>query len=506
MELQNPFIICFTSLLFLFVLFKSINKRLSSSKNSTTKLPPGPWKLPIIGNLHQFLGPIPHIRLRNLAAKYGPLMHLKLGEVSHIIVTSPEMAKSMIKTHDLNLSDRPQTIFAKTVSYNGKSIVFSQYGDYWRQLRKICTIELLTAKRAQSFRSIREEEVSTLIKTLCESEGSIVNLSEMISSFTYGITARAAFGAKNRNQQVFMSAMEEIMHLAIAGGPCLADFYPSIRVLEKMSRTKVEYERLHRETDRILQDILDDHKNKKRSDINYEAEEDLVDILLRLQQDMDLQHPLTDDNIKAIIQDIFGAGGETTSGVVEWGMSEMMKNPKVMEEAQAEVRKVYATKGYVDESELHQLIYLKSVIKETLRLHPPAPLSVPRETRETCKINGYEVPAKSTVLFNLWAIGRDPEYWNEAESFKPERFLNSSIDYKGTHFEYIPFGVGRRMCPGISFAIPNIELLLAKLLYHFDWKLPYGIKHEEFDMTEAFGITVKREHGLHLIPIIHHHP
>ncbi|KAK7276930.1 hypothetical protein RIF29_18079 [Crotalaria pallida] len=497
--------ICFASFLFLFVLFKSV-KRLSSSKNSTTKLPPGPWKLPIIGNLHQFLSPLPHHCLRNLAAKHGPLMHLKLGEVTNIIVSSPEMAKNIAKTHDLNFSYRPETTFSKSTFYNGKDILFSQYGDYWRQLRKICTIELLTAKRAQSFRSIREEEVSALVKTLCESEGSIVNLSEMISSLTYGITARAAFGKKNRNQQVFISAIKGIVKLA--GGPCVADLYPSIRVvLEKMSRTKAEYERFQREIDRVLQDILDDHKNKKMRDISYEAEEDLVDILLKFQQNnKDLQHPLSDENIKAVIQDMFGAGGETTSLVVEWGMSEMMKNPKVMEEAQAEVRKVYATKGYVDESELHQLIYLKSVIKETLRLHPPAPLSVPRETRETCKINGYEVPAKSTVLFNLWAIGRDPEYWNEAESFKPERFLNSSIDYKGTHFEYIPFGVGRRMCPGISFAIPNIELLLAKLLYHFDWKLPYGIKHEEFDMTEAFGITVKREHGLHLIPIIHHHP
>jgi len=172
-----------------------------------------------------------------------------------------------------------------------------------------------------------------------------------------------------------------------------------------------------------------------------------------------------------------------------------------MEEAQVEVRRVFDKKGYVDETELHQLTYLKSIIKETFRLHPTVPLLVPRESRERCEINGYEIPAKTRVAVNFWAIGRDPKYWVEAESFKPERFVNSSIDFKGTDFELIPFGAGRRMCPGISFALPNVELPLAKLLYHFDWKLPNGMKNEELDMTESFGLTVGKKHDVMLIPI-----
>ena len=196
-------------------------------------------------------------------------------------------------------------------------------------------------------------------------------------------------------------------------------------------------------------------------------------------------------------------GGETSSAVVEWPMAEMIKKPKVMEAAQAEVRRVYASKGYVDESELHQLTYLKSIIKETLRLHPSVPLLVPRENRERCQIKGYEIPAKSKVIINAWAIGRDPRYWADAESFKPERFLNSPIDYRGANFELIPFGAGRRMCPGIAFATPNMELPLAGLLHHFDWKLPNGMKHEELDMTESFGFSVRRQNDLCLIPIPH---
>jgi len=201
------------------------------------------------------------------------------------------------------------------------------------------------------------------------------------------------------------------------------------------------------------------------------------------------------------LQDIFIGGGETSSSVVEWGMSELVRNPRVMEKAQEEVRRVYGNKGYVDETELHQLTYLKSIIKETLRLHPSVPLLVPRENRERCQINGYEIPSKSRVIINAWAIGRNPEYWIEAESFKPERFLNNSIDFRGTDFEFIPFGAGRRICPGITFAIPNVELPLAQLLYHFDWKLPNEMKNDELDMTESEGITLRRKNDLCLVPI-----
>ncbi|MED6122582.1 hypothetical protein PIB30_041120, partial [Stylosanthes scabra] len=204
--------------------------------------------------------------------------------------------------------------------------------------------------------------------------------------------------------------------------------------------------------------------------------------------------------------DMFVGGGETSSAVVDWAMAEMIKKPKVMERAQAEVKRVYGNKGYVDESELHQLIYLKCIIKETLRLHPSVPLLVPRENKEPCQIKGYQIPANSRIITNAWAIGRDPRYWVDAESFMPERFLDSSIDYRGMNFEFIPFGAGRRMCPGIAFATPNMELPLAKLLYHFDWKLPHGMKNEELDMTELFGTTMRRRNDLCLIPITTHQP
>ncbi|KAL5548602.1 hypothetical protein UlMin_003833 [Ulmus minor] len=185
-------------------------------------------------------------------------------------------------------------------------------------------------------------------------------------------------------------------------------------------------------------------------------------------------------------------------------MSEMIKEPEVMKKAQDEVREVFSRKGSVDETGISEMKYLKAVVKDTLRLHPSAPLLLPRECGEECNINGYEIPFKTKVIVNAWEIGRDPKYWDEPKNFKPERFLESSIDYKGKNFEYIPFGAGRRICPGISFGLINVELPLAMLLYHFDWKLPVGTKPEKLDMTESFGITVRRKDDLILIPIAYH--
>ncbi|XP_058742876.1 cytochrome P450 71D10-like [Vicia villosa] len=483
------------SFLLLLVLLKIV--KIMSCKNSVVNLPPGPRTVPLIGNIHQIISSsLPHRYFKELAEKYGPLMHLKLGQVPYIIVSSPEMAKEIMKTQDLAFCDRPNLMLSTIFSYNGRDIAFCAYGEYWRQLRKICIIELLSAKRVQSFRSIREEECSTLVKSIYASEASIVNLTERILSTTCGITMRAAFGKKSRHQQEFKSTINKA--ISLMGGFCISDLYPSYKFLQRLSRSKTKMEKLHKELDIILQDILNDHK-----DCHAEANknEDLVDVLLKVQQENDeSQHPLTDESIKSIILDMFTAGTRTSSGIVLWGMSEMIKNPKVMEAAQAEVRTMFDKKGYIDETDLHQLVYLKSVIKETMRLHPSLPLLAPRESRKMCQINGYDIPAKARVSVNVWAIGRDPKYWVDAESFKPERFLNSSIDFKGTDFEYLPFGAGRRICPGIAFGMPNVELPLAQLLYHFDWKLPNGMKKEELDMTESSGIAVGRKNDLCLIP------
>ncbi|KAK6266609.1 hypothetical protein QUC31_017447 [Theobroma cacao] len=504
MELQFPsFTTLLLTFLFVFIVVKVLKG--SKAKNPEARLPPGPRKLPLIGNMHQLIGSLPHHTLRDLAKKHGPLMHLQLGEVPTIVISSPAIAKEVLKDHATIFAQRPYLLASKIMSYDSTNIVFSPYGNYWRQLRKISTMELLSPSRVQSFRFIREEEVSALIKTISLIEGSPVNLSEKIFSMTYGITSRAAFGKKSKGQEEFIRIMTEAIKLS--GGFCLADLYPSNKLLKLISGVRLKLEKLQRASDRILEDIVNEHKektNRTSETGNQQEEDDLLDVLLKLQQSSDLEIPLTNDKIKAIILDILGAGSETSSTTMEWAMSEMLRNPRVMKQAQAEVRQVFDRKGNVDEAGIHELKFLRSIVKETLRLHPAAPLLVPRECDENCVISGYDILAKSKVIVNAWAIGRDSRYWKDAEKFNPERFLDSPIDFRGTHFEYIPFGAGRRICPGISFALPNIELPLAQLLYHFDWKLPNGSNCEDLDMTECFGITVRRKNDLFLIPIPYH--
>ncbi|XVF29944.1 hypothetical protein REPUB_Repub16aG0014700 [Reevesia pubescens] len=504
MELQFQCVpLLLITILFLLMIVRILKK--SKPRKSTLKtLPPGPWKLPLIGNIHQLISPLPHHKLRDLAKKYGALMQLQLGEVPTIVVSSAEIAEEVMKTNDLSFSQRPYSLATQIMSYNSKAVIFTPFGNYWRQMKKICTMELLSANRVQSFQSIREEEVSDFIKSINLNEGSAINLSDKIFSLSYGITARAVFGKKSTGQEEFIRLMTE--YVKLASGLFLADMYPSSKVVKQISGLKSKLEKLHQAFDRILENIVNEHKVRRIRMMeagNEQVEGDLVDVLLKLQHQGDLEFPLTNDDIKAVILDMFGAGSESSATIVEWAMSEILKNPKLMKKAQNEVRQVFNGKGKVDEAKIDELKFLRAIVKETLRLHPPAIL-IPRECRENCVINGYDVFAKTKVIINAWAIGRDPCYWKEAEEFRPERFLETSIDFKGTNFEYIPFGAGRRICPGMLFALPSIELPLAKLLYHFDWKLPNEMKYEDLEMSESFGLTAKRKNDLFSIPIPYH--
>ncbi|KAK9155327.1 hypothetical protein Sjap_002807 [Stephania japonica] len=430
-------------------------------------------------------------------------MHLQLGELPTVVITTADLAQEVFKTHDLLFLDRPQSQTTKIVCYEWKDLAFAPYGDYWRELRKICTLQLLSSKRVKSFQSIREEEVSKLIRKVCAMAGSPFNVSESVFSGMNDVTSSAAFGKKCKDKEAFLSATRAIIELG-QGGLQVFDLFPSLEVLSVIIGLKPKLEKLHRVHDKIFDDIISEHlvnKGKFANERRSEFEQDLVDVLLSLQEGTELQTPITMDNIKAVIVDIFIAGTETSSSVVEWAMAEMMRNQRVLKKAQTEVRRAMQGKAAVDETEIQELTYLKSVIKETLRLHPSLPLLLPRKCREACEIGGYVIPKGTQVIINAWAIGRDPESWPDAESFVPERFDGiNSADFNGNNFGFIPFGAGRRRCPGVSFGMATIELMLAHLLYHFDWELPTGIKPEELDMKESFGSTVRRKNDLYLIP------
>ncbi|CAI0455996.1 unnamed protein product [Linum tenue] len=488
MRANDYFIIPISVAILITLLSVIITKRtLGSSKSAGgERTPPGPWKLPIIGNLHQLAtgSSLPHRRLAELAQQYGPLMQLQLGEIPTVIVSSAEWAKEFMQAHDLNFASRPFIPAANIIFYGGRDIGFSPHGPYWTKMR-----------RTKMLRPIMEEEMAKLVGLI--NTKPTINLTEMMLSLGNSITCRAAFGKIQKQEEVFLPFIKQFMKML--GGFSLVDLFPSSNLLRLLVANAAErkLKKVHSAADAIMETIINDRLAKRSSKKAAAGndDEDLLGVLLNLKDTDDLGFT----EIKAVILDMFLAGSDTWTITVEWAMSELMKHPRVMEKAQREVRKVFNGKGSID-----RLQYLQLVLKETLRLHPPGPLAIPRESKETVMVNGYKILAKTRVFVNLWAINRDPHHWTQPEVFEPERFLNSSVDFRGTDFHYLPFGAGRRMCPGMHYGLALAYLSLANLIYHFDWKLPHQMKPEDLDMSERFGIEVKRQKNLILIPAPYH--
>ncbi|RLN22077.1 premnaspirodiene oxygenase-like [Panicum miliaceum] len=436
------------------IVLLKLTKAVFSRRGAGVNLPPGPWPLPVIGNMHSLLGALPHHAMRGLARRYGAVMLLRLGRVPTVVVSSPEAAREVMKTHDAVVSDRPLYVTANILSYGGQNIAFAPSGSrHWKELRRLCATELLSPKRVLSFRPIREEEAASLVRSVAASP--VVNLSERIKVLMNDILMRTLGAASLR-------AAREV------------------------------HDRIHG----IVQAIIQDHESKVANDGGEGGgrRDDILDVLLRLQRDGGLETVLTTQVVCAVLFDIFAAGSETTATTTIWVMSELVRNPAVMQRAQSEVRQVLQGKTKVAEADIQgKLPYLQMVIKETLRMHPPLPLILPRSCAEPVKIMDYDIPKGTVVFVNAWAIGRDEKSWPNANEFKPERFEDGVIDFSGADFKFLPGGGGRRMCPGLMFGFANIEIALASLLYHFNWKLSNGGSPYELDMTEAYGITARRK-------------
>ncbi|KAJ9564719.1 hypothetical protein OSB04_000685 [Centaurea solstitialis] len=463
-----------------------------SSKPKENQLPE-PWKIPIIGHMHHFIGTIPHRGVTELARKFGPLMHLQLGELSTIVVSSPRWAKEILTTHDINFANKTETLSGEIVVYHNTDIILAPYGEYWRQLRKICTLELLSTKKVKSFQSLREEECWSVVNEIKASgSGKPIDLSKCISTLIAKIICRSAFGKEIRDESAFRELVREAVKLT--GGFDIADVFPSKKFLHHLTGKRAKLTKIHNELDNVIDDIISDHHVSRLSS----SQGSLLDVLLRHKEDADF--PLTSDNVKAVIFDMFGAGTDTSSGTIEWAISELIRCPRAMNKLQAKLREAIKGKERIEEEDIQDLMYLKNVVKETLRLHPPIALLMPRVCSEPCVVNGYNIASKTNVIVNVFAINRDPEYWKDPENFNPERFDNSPINIMGSEYEYLPFSGGRRKCPGTTMGLANVELPLANLLYYFNWKLPNGVSHDELDMAEVFGATVQRKNALVLVP------
>jgi len=457
------------------------------------RLPPGPFPLPIIGNLH-LLGQLPHQALAALSLKFGPLMSLRLGSALTLVVSSPDMAKEFLKIHDLLFASRPPTAAANYFWYNCTDVGFAPYGDYWREVRKVCVLQLLSSRRLNYFCFIREEEVSAMIRSIANSDHPL-NISKTVSTLVSDILCRMTFGRKYSDQDSIggkgiNSMMKE--SFVVAGAFNVGDYIPYLGWMDLQGLNR-RFKEIHRIQDEFLEKVIEEHV--AQNDPNVQR--DLVDVLLAASADKDMQPQITRENIKAILYDMLAAGTDTSSTTMEWAMSELLRNPPVLKKVQDELERVVGKGRMVRESDLPSLPYLQAVVKETLRLHAASPLALPHLSVEACNVLGYEIPRNTRVLVNLWAIGRNPTSWEDSERFVPERFMNGcSLDEKVRNCEWIPFGAGRRGCPGEHLGMLLVEFPLAQLLHCFDWTLPGKMNGQELDMSERFGITVRRAHDL----------
>ncbi|KAK1576101.1 hypothetical protein Q3G72_010949 [Acer saccharum] len=424
------------SFLFLFQAF--LWKRNAKAK----RLPPGPRGFPIFGCLH-LLGKYPHRDLHKLAQKYGSIMHLRLGLKPSIVVSSPQAAEQFLRTHDLVFASRPPLEASRYISYNQKNMVMAPYGSYWRNVRKMCTLELLSNVKINSFMSIRNEELDLLIEFVKEASGTVVDISAKVGSLNADMTCRMVFGKKYMDNEFdkrgFKAMIEEIMELAAAFN--LADYIPQIASLDLQGLTK-RMKTTAKVFDEFLEKVIDEHVQAR----DENRTKDFVDLMLSLMGSEDqTEYGMERDNIKAILLDMLAAAMDTSAASIEWTLSELMKHPRVMKKVQNEIENVVGKDRMVEESDLHNLKYLDMVIKETFRIHPVAPLLV-HESRKDCTVNG------------------------------------------------------RRSCPGMQLGLTVVRLVLAQLMHCFDWELPGGMVSTELDMAEHFGLVISRAKHLLAIP------
>ncbi|KAM3206853.1 hypothetical protein ACQJBY_062178 [Aegilops geniculata] len=479
---------------------------LSRRRGRGYNLPPGPKPWPIIGNLN-LIGTLPHRSIHALSQQYGPLMQLRFGSFPVVVGSSVKMAKFFLKTHDVAFTDRPKTAAGKYTTYNYSDITWSPYGAYWRQARRMCLTELFSAKRLQSYEYIRSEEVAALVRGLYGGGASrVLVLKDYLSTASLNVITRMVLGKKYLEKEVrnvagavittpeeFKWMLDEFFFLN--GVFNIGDSVPWLDWMDLQGYVK-RMKKLSKMFDQFLEHVVDEHAERRRCEGQSFVSKDMVDVLLQYASDPGLEVKLNRDSVKAFTQDLIAGGTESSAVTVEWAISELLKKPTLFAKATEELDRVVGRERWVTEEDMWSLPYVEAIMKETMRLHVVAPMLVPRLSREDTSIDGYDILFGTQVLVSVWSIGRDPELWEAPEEFMPERFLDSRLDVKGQDYELLPFGSGRRMCPGYNLGLKVIQLSLANLLHGFVWRLPNGM---ELSMEEIFGLSTPRKFPLEVV-------
>ncbi|KAG7958136.1 hypothetical protein I3843_10G004300 [Carya illinoinensis] len=472
--------------------------RLRRLEDRQGKLPPGPRWWPVVGNIFQ-LGWAPHESFVKLARKHGPIMTLWLGSMSTVVISSSEVARVMFKNHDAVLAGRKIYESMKGNYGNEGSLVTAQYGPHWRLLRRLCTTEFFVTNRLEATRAVRGRCIDGLVQFIEDAsangtEG--IDVGRFFFLMSFNLIGNLMFSKdlldpKSERGAKFFYHAGKVMEFA--GKPNVADFMPILRWMDPQGirrKTQFHVERAFEIAGGFIGERMESLENEN----SEEKRKDYLDVLMEFRGD-GVEEPsrFSPRTINVVVFEMFTAGTDTTTSTLEWAMAELLHNPETLKKVQAELRSTISPGKRLEEKDIESLPYLKAVIKETLRIHPPLPFLVPHMSMDSCKMLGYYIPKDTQILVNVWAIGRDPTTWDEPLVFKPERFLEpNTVDFKGHHFEFIPFGSGRRICPAMPLAARVLPLALGSLLHRFDWVLADGLKPEEMDMTERMGITLRK--------------
>ncbi|KAK7394876.1 hypothetical protein VNO78_15417 [Psophocarpus tetragonolobus] len=467
--------------------------RLFNHTPQSTNLPPGPHPFSILGNIFE-VATNPHKALTKLSRIYGPVLTVKLGSITTIVISSPQVAKQVLHENGQVFSSRTIRHSLQALDHHKYSLVFMPLSLQWRNLRRVCATKIFSPQVLDSTQILRQQKVHRLLDFVIErcKRGEILDIGEAIfitnlNSISTTLFSMDLCNFTSEKSQEFKNLIRGIMEEA--GRPNVADFFPILRPLDPQ-RVYARMSNYLMKMFKIIDGIIEERMCSR--DLKTDSK-DVLDSLLNIEE---TSSQLSRNEMLHLFLDLLVAGIDTISSTVEWTMTELLRNPDRMVKLRKELSQVMGKDVTLDESNILKLPFLQAVVKETLRLHPPGPFLVPHKCDETVKISSFMVPKNAQVLINVWGMGRDPTIWDNPEMFMPERFLECEIDFKGHDFEFIPFGTGKRICPGLPFANRTMHLMVAALLHNFEWKLADGLMPEHMNMNEQHGITLKRAQPL----------
>ncbi|PON71148.1 Cytochrome P450, E-class, group I [Parasponia andersonii] len=455
------------------------------------KLPPGPLPVPVFGNWLQVGDDLNHRNLSDLARRFGEIFLLRMGQRNLVVVSSPELAKEVLHTQGVEFGSRTRNVVFDIFTGKGQDMVFTVYGEHWRKMRRIMTVPFFTNKVVQQYRIGWEDEIARVVDDVRAdpgASGSGIVLRRRLQLMMYNNMYRIMFDRRFESEAdplfVRLKTLNgERSRLAQSFEYNYGDFIPILRPFLR-GYLKICKEVKERRLKLFKDYFLEERKkvaSTTRTDNN--ALKCAIDHILDAQQ----KGEINEDNVLYIVENINVAAIETTLWSIEWGIAELVNHPEIQQKLRDELDTVLGPGVQITEPDTHKLPYLQAVIKETLRLRMAIPLLVPHMNLHDAKLGGYDIPAESKILVNAWWLANNPAHWKNPEEFRPERFLEeeAKVEANGNDFRYLPFGVGRRSCPGIILALPILGITLGRLVQNFVLLPPPG--QQKLDTSEKGG-------------------